>query len=242
MKKKCKGGIKRICRYLNYIFDYLQLRLMCSRKIRGIFENKTIAIVGSDPSLLDSGLGSKIDQYEVVIRINLLLTDALEKDLGYKSNYRFIGATMLPKHIKELKNIPNNQAIITTSKNRGMLDSLGIRYTPYPSLTPTIALCLLSEVCGSLESIEKFSRPPRSGIVLLSLILRFGHAKKITIFGFSLKEEGSLLAIGNNEEKIRKYDASKYVSNHCSPSIEISALHNLIENGYINVGDIVRLK
>ncbi|MBD3319965.1 MAG: hypothetical protein GF350_02615, partial [Chitinivibrionales bacterium] len=46
--------------------------------------NKSILVVGSAGSLKDSGLGDKIDEFDIVIRVNLGKTIGYEKDVGTK--------------------------------------------------------------------------------------------------------------------------------------------------------------
>ena len=229
--------INRVRFFFRYVVAYFYVRLTCKKKMRCLFGGKSLAIVGSNPILIGQSLGSKIDQSEIVIRINLLQNDGIEKDLGSKTSYRFIGATMLFDHIEKLARIPSQHCIITTSKNQELLDSLNIRYVDFPSQVPKFAFRLINEICLLPKAVIASSKPPRSGIVILSLILRYGGAKSITLYGFSFKEQDAAIAISDEGEGIREYDSNKYVKNHCHPSLESYVLMKLLNEGYILSGD-----
>lgn len=197
------------------------------------FKDKTIVILGNNPSIIGGKLGNKIDKYQLVMRVNLFQNDGFYQDLGTKTDLRFIGATLTSEHDKILAVMPRDEYIITTSKNKNKLTEYNISYISIPRKTPTFTFRFIREVCKDLEINNYPSKPPRSGIVILTLLLRFSNIKNITVYGFSTVIEDtmdSMLATGNDKYK---YNEAKYYSNHCNPKIELDLLKELMNKGHV---------
>lgn len=55
-----------------------------------LFENRSVAVVGSSGNLLRQGLGAQIDSHDVVIRVNSPILAGYELDVGAKTSIRVI--------------------------------------------------------------------------------------------------------------------------------------------------------
>lgn len=220
---------------LRGLVDRLQFYVITRKKIRNLFKNKSIAIVGNSPCILAQGLGTKIDSYDMVVRLNLVRSKGLEKDLGSRTDFRIIGATMLNKHIKYIQGLPEHETIITTAKNSSIMKALGKSCLYYPSDTPSFALALLCDILDHNKITLSDIKPPKTGLVFLSLLLRFGATRGIALFGFSLVKSNSGNAIDFSRNGVREYDVIKYGQNHCDPTIEIGILRSLEMKGCIEI-------
>ena len=75
-----------------YSLDELVKRVTELNDIEGttVQENQSIAVVGNSGKLLSEEQGEFIDSHDIVIRCNLAKTDGYEKNVGNKTDFRFI--------------------------------------------------------------------------------------------------------------------------------------------------------
>jgi len=99
--------------------------------LKNLVKNKTVAIVGPSPHLVNTGLGEFIDSHDLVIRINEILPSGYFQDYGSKTDIVFLNLgndwleitiEMINKDIKALDDIklfvnPRNSLDVST-KNR----------------------------------------------------------------------------------------------------------------------------
>lgn len=228
-------AIRRL-RRLAPVFDDLVFAWIGARKLRALFQNKTVAIVGNGPDLIGRELGGAIDDHDVVVRINLVRPTGRESDIGSRTDVRLIGATMLERHVPHVMSLSGNEVVLTTGKNRGFMKRLGLSCRFYPPLTPMHAFSLFKAKYGAQINIAPTDRPPRTGIVLLSLLIRYGNAKKISLYGFSLEEAEFTKAVDFASVRIRTYEGTNFELNHCDPKIEVDLLRQLERLGAVSMG------
>lgn len=114
----------------DYIFDnkfFSQIKDIVNSDFNYDFKNKTCAIVGNSPILLDSEFGKQIDNYDIVIRCNHGPTEGYEKYVGSKTSFRVVSSkvfgydeiTSLSKFDHQyLSNLDNQHFIIKLPLNR----------------------------------------------------------------------------------------------------------------------------
>ncbi len=79
----------------DYIFDdkfFSQIKNIVNSDFDYDFNNKTCAIVGNSPILLDSEFGNQIDNYDIVIRCNHGPIEGYEKYVGSKTSFRVVSS------------------------------------------------------------------------------------------------------------------------------------------------------
>lgn len=96
--------------------------------LKNLVKNKTVAIVGPSPHLVNTGLGKFIDSHDLVIRINEILPSGYFQDYGSKTDIVFLNLgndwieitlEMINKDIKALNEIklfvnPRNNLDVST--------------------------------------------------------------------------------------------------------------------------------
>jgi len=204
--------------------------------LRSLFHGRDVAIVGGSPDLLGQCLGSLIDGHDLVVRLNLLSPVGRERDLGTRTDIRFIGSTLLDKHLPYAPLLTTTKRIITTKKNWAFMKNLNISCFYYPVETPFFSFNWLTDICqGKLKRI-RYNRPPRSGIVFLSMLMKYGAPARITLYGFSMSVENAGQVIDYSGSGVSTYDLDRYLINHCDPAIEVNLLQQMKRLGKIGVG------
>jgi hypothetical protein len=217
------------CSPLNYYYGY-KLKYYFQKH----FNNKTVAVVGGAPNLVNSAYGQVIDACDVIVRINLLNNKGNEYDLGRRTDFRFIGATLLNKHEKYIESNVFGSKIITTRKNTDFMTMHNLRPIYYPPNTPMHTYAVLQKMVSTRLNANFPQKPPKSGLVFVALLLRHAKPKKILLAGFSKCESEAWGVLRYTDKKIQKYDKEHILRNHCDPSDEIRILnilvsHNLVE-------------
>jgi hypothetical protein len=194
-----------------------------------------VAIIGNSPKLVGRKLGGVIDRNDIVVRLNLVTPEGREGDIGSRTDVRFIGATMLDRHVRYVSGIPDSEVIVTTKKNSNFMRRMERRCIYYPARTPIHALSIFKKVFGGYINLNAATKPPRTGVVLLSLIIRYGCAVKINLYGFSLEETEVSQAIDFASAGVRTYEPYGFRDNHCDPSLEIDLLRQLKGLGAVSI-------
>ena len=193
------------------------------------FNEKTVAVVGSSPALLEKHLGPDIDNHDVVVRINLQPTSGKEYFLGARTDYRFIGATMLDEHVHSFDLIKKEKAIIITStKNRLFFQKSGVQVIYFPKNMPRKAFGFFSTIIPELKTqLVDGKKPPRSGLVFIMLMLAYSKTKKVNLYGFTRTNHDALRSIHHRQGDIVEQDRTSFFRNHCDPEKEIAILEEL---------------
>ena len=77
----------------NYSLDELVKRMRELNHItKEVQESQSIAVVGNSGKLLTEEQGEFIDSHDIVFRCNLAKTEGYEKNVGTKTDFRFIAA------------------------------------------------------------------------------------------------------------------------------------------------------
>jgi hypothetical protein len=204
--------------------------------MNSLFEGKHVAIVAGSPQLVGKGKGREIDGHDLVVRFNLFHPTGRENDLGVRTDVRFVGCTLVDKHMPYISNLMGAEQIITTSKNYSFMKDLDVKCLYFPAFAPILSFDWLAKVCqGKLERVRS-NRPPRSGIVFLSMLMKYGAPARITLYGFSMSLVHARQVIDYTAPCISTYDADRYLINHCDPAIEVSLLRQLKQLEKIYVG------
>jgi hypothetical protein len=179
-------------------------------------------IVGNGPSLLEKELGSKIDEFDEVVRFNRFAINGYEKNVGSKVTiWSTFGKGELPK---DLEIRPDR--IIFTHGEWGCP-------TYEPKEIIKIPLSFYNNLRTKLKNETKLSKDnliPSSGILVISWLLE-NYLTKITITGFDhfFKNKSSLHHYWVNKSftKPKEHDGDW----ECS----------VVEN-YIKKGKIIKLE
>lgn len=224
--------LKRLINRLNQVsID----RLHTHKLITTLFANKSVAIVGSSPEIFNKEFGALIDSHDIVIHINLLNTKGKEQYYGTRTDVRFIGATLTEKHKPYLPYVINSPIILTSLKNKQFLDKINVKAFYFGSSTPNKALKFIDDYIDDIKFFKKKIPPPRSGIFLLSIILRFGNPASISLFGMSKTISNAFEFVSFANFHTNQYDQTTFSINHCDPKIEIDLLNYLELNNIIKI-------
>jgi hypothetical protein len=222
---------KEILNAITLAVSLKQLR----KRFFSLFCGKSVAVIGGSPGLIGKGLGDKINNFDVVVRLNLLVPTGRERDYGSRTDIRFIGCTLLNKHSKFVDNLSHEQALISTEKNKVFFSGRRKNIFFHHKSLPMKSLNFFTKLTGVSIPKSSCSKPPKSGFVFLSLLLRYGKPKTIGVFGFSLKSEDAWLVVDYRKGNIINYDSAHILGNHSTPDVEINALNVLAEHGFISV-------
>jgi len=210
---------KKIKNFIAIVYDVFILF-----KVRNIFLRKSICLVGGHPSIIGKGLGTYIDQHDIVVRFNFPSRSNVY-DLGERLDIRFIGATLLDKHDELIKSI-HNELVFSTKKNKNKLG--GITNVAFSKSFSKSITKLFVLKYGKTLSLDDFEKPPRSGVIFLMSLILLGNYKKISLCGFSFGDEGALSCYGLCESNdVVAYDKDKHSMNHCSVSQEVEILNKI---------------
>lgn len=161
-----------------------------------LINNKKVALVGPSPHLIGKKLGNKIDSYDVVIRINEILSKKNRLDYGSRTDAVFINLNseyletfkqMFNENKAEFNNVklfisPRNSLHVTT-ENRKKLDLNENIFKNSDNLGITSKLFHIgNEKNQSLES--KITTFPSTGLLAL-MILGEIQTEQLFICGFS---------------------------------------------------------
>lgn len=230
----------RLIRGARYRLRIANAKMYCWRELSSdlhkIFAGKHVAIVAGSPQLIEKGKGREIDSHDLVVRFNLFHPADRENDLGVRTDVRFVGCTLLDKHMPYVSRLMGAGQIVTTMKNYNFMKSLNISCLYYPVETPSFSFDWMAEACqGKLKRICD-NRPPRSGMVFLSMLMKYGAPARVTLYGFSMSLEGVRQVIDYAGSGVTTYDPDRYLINHCDPAVEVDLLRQLERLGKVVVG------
>ena len=169
------------------------------------------------------------------MRLNLTDPTLNPEDMGTRTDLRFVGATMLERHTEALKQTTDNCLVVSTDKNLELFSKLGIASFLYDRRLPRRAFQLLSENAAAYQPQAADRRAPRSGIVALALSMACSSPRQITLAGFSTRLEEASMTLNFKDNSAVRYEATAYEKNHCSPEVELMALHALASGGDIKI-------
>ncbi|WP_155983900.1 MULTISPECIES: glycosyltransferase family 29 protein [unclassified Thioalkalivibrio] len=204
--------------------------------MREMVEGKSVAVVGSAPGVFSNRNGYWIDQHDVVIRVNLLDNIGREEFLGARTDVRFVGCTLVDKHVEYVRRVGFKGVVITTRKNKEFLSSVGKEGILFPEEFPRWTFKRVMDKCGSGKLPVIPEKPPKSGIVCLGALVAFGMPRSITVFGFSRDEVSAWSAIHySDSDGQRVYNRDYILSKHCDPVYEVALLELMERDGVVKI-------
>lgn len=204
-------------------------------KILGyIIKGKTVALVGNSSELHENQYGPLIDSHDVVIRMNYRSIEGEALHLGTKTTIRFIGCTLTDEYMHFVDKFENDTLIITTDKNRDILRLKKRKILFYKKRIPWKALKIIKANCEINIPDKSISKPPRTGIVCLSILLKAKKYKKLTLFGMATEVQSALGYI-SNEGKPSSYNLENLLNCHGDIALEIEIIQNLVHQKLIAV-------
>ena len=175
----------------NFTFDntfFSEIKKIFDSEFGYDFKNKTCAIVGNSPNLLESRYGKQIDEYDIVIRCNHGPTEGYESFVGTKTNFRVVSSkvfgydeiTSLSKFDHEyLSRLNNQHFIIKLPLNRFPNHALhGLE----KNFGGTNKISIMKDSFQQSIKDDVGGVEPSTGIFGLVLFLCF--VKKIDMYGF----------------------------------------------------------
>jgi Glycosyltransferase family 29 (sialyltransferase) len=225
LSRELKGLLDRTYQLGEYALSIRKFE----NEIAQIFKGKSVAIVGNSPGLINQGLGKEIDSHDLVIRLNGGIRVPKPEDLGRKMDVIFLGATMeKEKDFLELNKDHTSCIAISTSKNKNILSAVPISAAVYyPRILPRMITRYIQNLLN-IQTVKVKFRPPRSGLICLAALQRYGQTKKISLYGMSSSLEKSKNRVTPTGE-VTTYDSQQYKSLHCDPAFELALLTQLIE-------------
>jgi len=220
----------------NFIFDdtfFLEIKKIFDSEFDYDFKNKTCAIVGNSPNLLESEVGKRIDEYDIVIRCNHGPTEGYEKYVGTKTNFRVVSSkvfgydaiTSLSKFDHEyLSNLTNQHFIIKLPLSRFPHHVL---YGFQKNFGSTNKVTVMKDSFQQTIKQRVGGVEPSTGIFGLVLFLCF--VEKIDMYGFDFYG-------GRGKTNKLHYfeDVNHYPGSH-NFDIERSIVDSLIETNHITL-------
>lgn len=137
---------------------------------------RSIALVGNGPNLRDSGFGSRIDEFDVVVRCNFPQIGAHANDVGTRTDIVMFNETLRPR----LARLRERESAFAT------VPALGLHPEPDFVADPTNATLIdtptLAAAGRSFLSEISYARST-TGLMAINLIVFFCQ-RPVTIFGF----------------------------------------------------------
>lgn len=166
---------------------------MTMQDLNSLLGGKTVAIVGSSPHLEGTGLGSRIDSHEVVIRINDCSPRKRTEDFGSRTT--LLSLNLGSDHLEEYRQLLG-QELDHNSELKGVLcpgqswdteprwkKLRGSVSKNFESLGKKLPLITVED--ERLQSLEsEVGGQPTTGLATIALVLD-SNAKQIFICGFS---------------------------------------------------------
>lgn len=140
-----------------------------------------VVIVGNGPSLHGSSLGSKIDEFEYVVRINSFETEGHEADAGTKITHWMLNAPVLESvQLVEERHwsYVRDKIIVMHLGRRKMLQHLFEKDQPRGA-----RLQVVDTMC-QLDIAKKYGAPPSTGVVTCNHFIR--QLEPVYICGFDI--------------------------------------------------------
>jgi hypothetical protein len=217
-----------------------------------LLENKKVAIVGPSPHLIGTGLGNKIDQYDLVCRVNEVHPTGYERDYGNKTDVVFhnCGTIHIPHFRNNLKKSPK------VSKNLKYVICPCVKAVGSDTNWHTWSDEHISPVVLNFHSVNKYNTPfywigmknykfvynnffgvePNAGQTAI-VILLLHKVRELFITGFSFYAQGNLPTLSIRPGHVEKARENELVGDAGHPqSPQKNAFKNKIFKQY---GEII---
>jgi len=198
--------------------------------VKELFENKTIAIIGSSPTILDHEYGAAIDAHDVVMRINLHGIHGRPECLGSRTDVRYIGARLDESYQPAIYEIIENETLILKAYNAWIEQGIhvpvyysGFKMYKYFEKLPS----------NLLDGINRYKHTT-SGTNAIAIALDNGAAC-VNLYGFSMETSKRWYSMNQNGETV-KYNPAQLRRCHCEPDQEIEILNRVMQHCPVRVG------
>jgi hypothetical protein len=198
--------------------------------LRNELYNRSVAIVGSSPRLLESEHGDTIDSHDVVIRFNDARTAGLGRHAGCRTDIRFVGCTIKERHAAFFSNLEEDSVVITKETNRGKIPTAGIRDLKFLAFSIHKNAFALADVVLNSSFADHNSKPPRTGFALLSYILASDVALQgASLFGMERTARKSGRAHFYKDNQSLEHVFKSHHLYHAELEAELTALNMMID-------------
>lgn len=202
----------------------------------------SLAIVGNSADLIGAGRGAEIDAHHQVIRFNSGVVSGYEADIGSRTSLRFVGGSFKSKDAARRlgRVVAQDQADILTKPNNQVMAEFAfpgktVHYMKRWGALATSGYALLEPYTGLHYSYD--GRQPRSGILLLALLMQCSEGKlKPSVYGFDVEDRtGPGWCLHYFEKKPRENFFENFATAHAPIEWEWNTLKTLAERGHIRL-------
>lgn len=210
------------------------------RYFKRALANKSVAIVGNSPRLLEQENGPLIDSHDVVVRFNDADISGLSSHAGLKTTFRFVQFNIRPPHKPFFNSLEEDSVIFSKRSNVEALRAVNVRDVIYLDFVINKLGLPLADYLLGTDYSARTEKATRTGFVVLCIICRHVRAiRGISIFGMERHErkKGPLHFYNNNhdaegdgprpptfERMLKNYD-----KHHVEIATELAALNAIIE-------------
>ena len=152
--------------------------------LRSELSNRSVAIVGSSPRLLEAEHGALIDSHDVVIRFNDSRMAGLARHAGCRTDIRFVGCTIKDRHEEFFSDLQEDSIVITKEPNVGKIPTAGIRRLIIIRFNILKRAFTLADRILQSDFAVRGGKVPRTGFSLLVYILASDTGlRRLSLFG-----------------------------------------------------------
>ena len=154
-------------------------------------KNQSIAVVGNSGKLLSQEQGEFIDSHDYVFRCNLAETEGFERNVGTKTDFRFIGGKSFWRDLTGqfsgykdnfLTNLKNQNFVIVADPLYAAIQGIIKNYN-----TKSRVLYIRQDFIEAAENKIRITHPT---LGLTAILMALEWSKDISIFGFTFFQEG----------------------------------------------------
>jgi len=153
--------------------------------------NQSVAVVGNSGKLKNEEYGELIDSYDIVIRCNLAKTDGYEKNVGTKTDFRFIAGKSFWRDLTgQFSSYEDN--FLTNLKDQHFIIKAEPLYAAIQGIiknfnTGSKILYIRQDFIDESERILGIND---ISLGLTAIIMAIQWSKNVSLFGFSFFQEG----------------------------------------------------
>ena len=154
-------------------------------------KKSSVAVVGNSGKLLTEEQGEFIDSHDIVIRCNLAKTEGFEKNVGTKTDFRFIAGKSFWRDLTGqfssyednfLTNLKDQHFIIKAEPLYAAIQGIIKNYN-----TESKILYIRQDFIEAAENKIRITHPT---LGLTAILMALEWSKDISIFGFTFFQEG----------------------------------------------------
>ena len=186
---------------------------------QNFIEGKTVAIVGPAATLESSHLGSEIDKYEVVCRLNHHLADSskMVEDYGSRNDIVFSGPNLIYCHYDILEKVQPKFICFPRSNSsdpnyyRGMISHIR---KDHPNIQ---CFHIGNEFANSVEA--QMGTSPNTGLLAICFLLTM-PIKKLFVAGFDFYQNKKIYLKSVNSKHNQEIKKNGFIKHHMEHDLE----------------------